>query len=758
MATLEYDFKVVGLDAVSKAFASLERRAKTHNDKMARMFADANGAPGAPPGRRGRGGPVAGGAGGATPRSRDPIEQQRRDNAKLRNQQQKDDARALNDETKRHNNWLRQRAKWHEDEIKQEKRKEDTITKETRKAKKERERILQAQSAQRQQVRRAVIGGVAGAVTSLGQKAVAGATVGAGSYIAAGLNAGRNAYRESTALAAQSKQAGNIASLKDINKDILESSGKTAQAYGVSRADVIRQMSAFHGVAGNLDVAKRLSGYMTTFAESANANPEDVGKLAGRAFEAATRKGMSPAEAEEATKKIMGTFMAHAAKGTIEMSDYAAVAPEILAAAGRTGSSEMFTKTAGLASFIAQQSPGGGAVSAPEAATATARLVDALTENAPKIKQLTGVETMFTDPKTGIKKLKGFEETLPALFAATNADPEMLKKMGIDVRANRAFQGLTDIYAAGKQRIGPGSDREKGAQALREAMDKTFSEGTTEAQIKEMAEFRKEEDPYAKLEAALTKLADNAIPPLTEAMTSFTTWLNQHKEGINKTGEFLGETTKFVGENPVTSAGIVGGAAITFAAIKAYVGAKVAALAAGTTAAEAVAATGAAEAGVAGAGATATAAGATGLGLAPLVAATVATMTAGYGAYKGFQFGQENKTGNAVADFLVGGYATNIGALLGPLLLGKTIADSFSSNSAASPVGGGTGGPIGAPQAGQAAQASQADVLKAAASAAFVPASQALVSAAVALTNSAGALVNRGDAPGQPVASAGGRK
>lgn len=755
MATLEYDFKVVGLDAVSKAFASLERRAKTHNDKMARMFADANGAPGAPPGRRGRGGPVAGGAGGTTPRGRDPIEQQRRDNAKLRNQQQRDDARALNDETKRHNNWLRQRAKWHEDEIKQEKRKEDAKTKETRKAAKERERILQAQSAQRQQVRRAVIGGVAGAVTSLGQKAVAGATVGAGSYIAAGLNAGRNAYRESTALAAQSKQAGNTASLKDINKDILESSGKTAQAYGVSRADVIRQMSAFHGVAGNLDVAKRLSGYMTTFAESANANPEDVGKLAGRVFDTATKKGMSTADAEEATKKIMGTFMAHAAKGTIEMSDYAAVAPEILAAASRTGSSEMFTKTAGLASFIAQQSPGGGAVSAPEAATATARLVDALTLNAPEIKKLTGVETKFVDPKTGIKKLKGFEETLPALFAATNADPELLKKMGIDVRANRAFQGLTDIYAAGKQRLGPGTDREKGAQALREAMDKSFSEGTTEAQIKEMAEFRKEEDPYAKLEAALTKLADNAIPPLTEAMKSFTTWLDQHKEGINKTGEFLGETAKFVGENPVTSAGIVGGAALTFSAISAYVGAKVAALTAGTTAA--VAATGATEAGVA--GATATAAGATGVGVLPIVGAILATAATGLAggaaakdAAKKYGLGE---TGQNVLAALGGSIGTMPGMQIPALLAyGATLLGGGSE----SPVGGGTGGPIGAPQAGQAAQASQADVLKAAASAAFVPASQALVSAAVALTNSAGALVNRGDAPGQPVASAGGRK
>ena len=762
MATLEYDFRVVGLDAISKAFASLERRAKTHNDKMARMFADANGAPGAPPGRRGRGGPVTGGASGAVPRGRDPIEQQRRDNAKLRNQQQKDDARALNEGTKQHNTWLRLRAKWHQEEIKQETKKENEKTKVTKKAAKERERVLQAQSAQRQQTRRAVIGGVAGAVTSLGQKAVAGATVGAGAYIAAGLNAGRSAYREASALTVQAKQGGNAGSLKDINKSILDTSGQVAQTAGVERAQVVRQMSAFYGPSGNLDAAKNLSRYMTMYAEAADASPEDVGTLAGQAYAASSRKGMSAPEAEENVKHMLGMMMTHAAKYSINVKDYVGVGPELFAAASRTGSSDMFAKSFGLTSFLAQQSPGGGAVGAPEAATATSRLVDALTENRDKIKKLTDVDTMFVDPKTGIKKLKGFEETLPALFAATNADPQMLNKMGIDVRANRAFQGLTDIYADGKQRLGPGSDREKGARALREAMEKSFAEVTTPAQIEEMAAFRKEEDPYAKLEAVLTRLADNAIPPLTEAVINFTQWLSENKEGLGKAGEIAGDTIKFATKNPGTTFGIAGGAALTWTAITAYIGAKFAAFAAPASAAATAAAVEAGAAGTAAAGATGGAAAAAGGSLAlPVALGIAATAITGYGAYKGFKFGQENKTGNAVADFLIGGISTNVGGLLAPLLAGKAIGDAlFGGNSggAASPVGAGTGGPIGAPQAEQAGQAGQADVLKAAASTAFVPASNALINAAMALNNAAGSIANRGDAPGQPVASAGGRK
>lgn len=761
MATLEYDFRVVGLDAISKAFASLERRAKTHNDKMARMFADANGAPGAPPGRRGRGGPVTGGASGAVPRGRDPIEQQRRDNAKLRNQQQKDDARALNEGTKQHNAWLRLRAKWHQEEIKQETKKENEKTKVTKKAAKERERILQAQSAQRQQTRRAVIGGVAGAVTSLGQKAVAGATVGAGAYIAAGLNAGRSAYREATALTVQAKQGGNAGSLKDINKSILDTAGQVAQASGVERAQVVRQMSAFYGPSGNLDAAKNLSRYMTMYAEAADATPEDVGTLAGQAYAVSQRKGMSPSEAEENVKQMLGMMMTHAAKYSINVKDYVGVGPELFAAASRTGSADMFAKSFGLTSFLAQQSPGGGAVGAPEAATATSRLVDALTENRDKIKKQTGVDTMFVDPKTGIKKLKGFEETLPALFAATNADPQMLNKMGIDVRANRAFQGLTDIYAAGKQRLGPGTDREKGAQALREAMEKAFSDVTTPAQIEEYEAFRKEEDPYAKLEAALNKLTDSALPPLTEAMINFTNWIQKNKETIDTVANKTTDVAKFAGENPVAAGGIAVAGVLAAKAIFSYVSGYFGA--AGATAAGGAAATTAAvEAGVAGttaAGVTGGAAAAGGGALAlPVALGIASTAITGFGAYKGFKFGQENKTGNAVADFLIGGISTNVGALLGPMLAGKAIGDAlFGGNSggAASPVGAGTGGPIGAPQA---EQAGQADVLKAAASTAFVPASNALINAAMALNNAAGSIANRGDAPGQPVASAGGRK
>jgi len=387
---------------------------------------------------------------------------------------------------------------------------------------------------------------------------------------------GRDAYRASTALASLSRQTGDKRNLADIQKGILDRAGTVAQTYGVKRGDVIRSMLAFQAPTGSVQGALDLSGYITAIAEATASQPEDVAKLAGLAFKFARDKdvGMTEQQATRTAKQIVGSFAGHAAKESIEMSEYAAVAPPVLGAATKMMSSD-FAQTAAIASAVAQKSIGGGSKGAAEAATATARLVDDLTFHQEKILALTrtqefggnAIDVMGIDPVTKIRKLRGFEETIPALLAATKGDQSKLQKLGINVRGNRAMTGFLDEYALGTKRQGSGTPEEKGAAAVRDFLLAAISDRqrVSEGEAKELAKSREELDPYAKLEKALLRLADQSMPILTQAVEKLASALGggdptSSSAIVTRAGT---EAFKDAVENPGTTAALLLGVGAT---------------------------------------------------------------------------------------------------------------------------------------------------------------------------------------------------
>jgi len=646
MATLQYDFKVVGLAAVSQAFASLERRAKDHNDKMARMFSGSG---------PGRGGSVTGSTGGsalrggvAGPRAGPQQDSHVREFNRMRAARIRNDAAVLREESTRNKNWINLKNRLNNDrlrvedqhadkQIKSVRRMEQARVREAQKSANARERIYRSQQ---KYVRNQVLGSVGSSINSLGQRAFSAVTtagtVGAGAYVAAGLNAGRNSYRAASALATQSVQANNKAPLPDIMKGILDTSSGVATMHGVSQSSVVEQMLAFHGKAGNLEAAEKLSDFMTKYSEAGNVDPALTGNLAGFTYQRAKAKGATDDEAIKTTKAIMGTFMSQAAERQIELSDYVTGAPSVLASASQVGDSKDFAKTLASASAIAQAAPGGGANSAAEAVTSLARLVDFLGDTKGKVEKATGVKTKYD--MNGVQQIRPFEDVIPELYAATNADPVLLDDVGITVRSSRAFKGYRDTYIKGRDSLGKDASeadrRLAGAKAVREEIIASQKPGTSEAAITEQAAFRKEADPYAKLEAALTNLATNAIPPLTEAVKSFNQWMIDHKPGIDSVAETVTDVVNFAGEHgPVVTGAMVAGAYATAkiggGALIDYIGAKLA-VALGMKAAGAAGTAAAVEAGVA-----APVVAGTGAALAgPALAATGAVLAAGYNLYK----------------------------------------------------------------------------------------------------------------------------
>jgi len=761
VATLEYDFRIVGMDAVAKGFASLERRAKAHNDAMQRMFGGAR-----------AGGAAARGAGGAQARGPqvDPQarnrsraiadqerEQQRQNRREIRAQEQhqrqlaRQQQQAAREEQRVRDRAFRQEQRANEVKLREERkaaamrerereREWNRISARHRKEEREGVRAVQQEQAQMVARRRRRVGMVAGAVgqtvSDIGGRALDLAKLGAGGIIAMGLNAGRSAYRESTALAAQSKQAGNTASMRDIHKDILETSRKVTESTGVDRASVIKSMSAFHGIAGSLEAAKGLAPYMASAAEATAAEPGDIARLAGVAFMRAKSKGMSDKAAQQATQDMIGIFASHAAKGTIEMSDYAAVAPEILAAASQMMSPQGFVQTAAITSAIAQGSIGGGATTAAEAATATARLVDDLTQNYEKIKKVTQksefggktIETMALDPETGVRKLKGFEETIPQLLAAAQGDVSRLMAMGIDVRGNRAMKGFLDTYIEGTKRTGPGTAEEKGAGAVREAIINASKGGVSAADFAEMAKAREELDPYAKVEKALVQLADTAIPPLTEAMQALAETLK--KPETQELVGTVGKGVKFAAENPLAAFGIYAGGKALFNLGGAYLQSALGiggGAAAGAAATEAAVTGGAATAGAGGlAGLLGTAASGIAAGGAAAIGALGAVTAGSVGAavYNAVKLREEMNTP----------FMTDADLGVAPVSAPPTGAAGRTPGTPAGGAAGAAAGPIN----------EAAGMLK---------------EAAVALKASAAASVNlnRSDSPGAPSPTSGGR-
>lgn len=525
MATLQYDFRVIGINSVMAAFSSLERRALTHNARVNQMFSN---------GRAGGGGVRTGAMRGgvAGPRAGPQQDSHVREFNRMRAVRLRNDAAVLREESTRHKNLINLKERLNNDRL----RVEDRHVRRTEQA------ARQGNAARSRSTRQRGVG--RGALTGLGSMASGALALGGAALLYGGASVLSNGIRgelqvgkSAAMLAGLSRQAGGKGDLKTIQNSISSRALSVSTQTGMEREDVIGGMSSFFGVSGELDAAKSLSPLFADMAQLTGASMQDIGKMAGMAYMQAMASQMTPKQAEEATEGILRAFSGQAAAGSINMEDYARSAPMILSTAGRFGGD--YGKMAATVSAIGQTSPLGGATSAAEAATSLARFSDTLVEYGGKggTFEKAGIQVFEKGPN-GTSTIRDPMQLIREILLQTKGgDDRELAKFGFNVRGKRAISGFNRIYRQAE------ADKKGSGMAAVDAHMNRFARANVDPKMQKeiLANYR--DTPAMKFEMAfndfknvigqqflpaLTKLAPQmsklvtAMEPVIAALARFT--------------------------------------------------------------------------------------------------------------------------------------------------------------------------------------------------------------------------------------------
>lgn len=543
MATLQYDFRVVGINSVMAAFRSLERRAMEHNRKVDQMFGG---------GRGGGGGARSGGmrAGGAGQQADAHVREFKR----VRDVRAKNDASVLREETRKNKEWINFKNRLNNERLKAEndhakkqvdiaRRMENDRIKEVKKASKERERIaLKSYAAARSKAARRYDAGV-GALTSLGSAAAGAIALGGGALIASGVRSELRLGKSAALLAGLSRQAGARGDLKATQEGIVGRAREVGKQTGMDREAIVGGMSSFFGVSGELDAAKTLAPLFADISQITGASMEDIGKAAGTAYMQAMASQMTPKDAEKATEDILRAFAGQSARGNINMEDYVRLAPSLLTTAGRFGGD--YGKTAALVSAIGQTSPLGGATSAAEAATSLSRFADTLRDQGGKggAFEKAGVKTFEQGPNGPVMR-DPMQIIREVLLRTKGGDERELGKFGFNVRGMRAVTGFNRIYRQAEAKK-PGS----GIAAV-DAHLKTFMNANVSPKMQKELTANLRSTPAMQFEAAMNDLKDEVGKSLLPALTKLAPQMGKLATALEPVIGWLGKFVESLADNP----------------------------------------------------------------------------------------------------------------------------------------------------------------------------------------------------------------
>lgn len=555
MATLKYDFQIVGADAIAKAFKSVEDRAKEHSRKMDRVFSGAGGVGGGRKNWRSMIPAVP----GMTESQRivqNMIGLQKTAAAKIAGEKEKAAKRAADKEIKE--------AKRSADaQAREAKRVADAQIREDKRAAKERDRAEKRAAREQLRLDREQVAltnrkrmTTYNALTGLGQRAVGYASLGGGLLMGGIFAQGRAASKESSQLAMLAKQAGSKTSMNDLYKNISGAAKGVSTRYGADRTTVLATMRGFQGPAGAIEEgAIPMAGFMTAMAEATGADPTVTGELAGQIYRQLAQRGASAQEAMEQTKRLMGAFAFQSAQESIEYKDFAKFGPRILGAANRFGTSpEAYGRYAAVLGQVAQLAPQGQAVGAAESTISVSKIVQEAFKKRKAIKEGLGLNITKMGPE-GLEELIAPEDLLSQLFAATGGDPAVLEKYGITTRGERAVGGLINLY---KQGVAEGdkslSPKERGALRIREYLSSAADKAITPEAIDKMVKEREEIDPFVKLEKAINRLINEGIDIIAPAVQDIAKAIEQGTPKILKFVEVMSGLVSYLAGNPLEAA------------------------------------------------------------------------------------------------------------------------------------------------------------------------------------------------------------
>lgn len=518
MAYLEYDFRVVGADAVNKAFASIERRAIQHNRRMGRVFGDTTGRAGRP---------------AVAARSiASEVDKSARDaaNAQIR-------------EEKRVRAEMARTAKWRQNLQNRHYQQEERL------------RIRSEQAAIRS--RSAMLGQVG---KSAGSAVRTVGAVGVGALALGGTFAVSSAISQQMRETKMASELANQAGKPGIKRELL---AESQQVRGFTGEEVLTSMAGFVEKTGDLEAARKLMGELSQLSLATGADFGELGQAAGQAFNVIRDQVKDPVKQIEMLNDVMKTLAMQGTMGAVEIKDLATELASLGAATRKyLGDPDVLLKTVGA---MAQATVArGGAPSAAEAATAIVRFGEDLTKK-PAQKALSGMGVdIFADKGKTI--LRDPRELMADIMAKTGGDLTKLQDV-LNAQSIRAFQGFSPLALDARNKLkaeNPKATKEQldaaGRKAIMDEFER-FMPKVDEADFRRRAESRLD-DPDLKFKDAMRDfnrvVGSELLPELTKLIPHFA----KLTPYIGKAAEYMGKWMSAFASDPLLTGSATVGALI----------------------------------------------------------------------------------------------------------------------------------------------------------------------------------------------------
>jgi hypothetical protein len=552
MATLSYDFRVVGLRNINTALASIERRFVQHNRKVSQQLGQ--------PERAGSKASAASKVGTQTTalqraQARGHLEQLKR----IEREKRAELAAANATARQREREAKRATAAVERDKA----RSIRTIEREERRAAKdkaradaraarERERAerraysaTRKQYSARKQFASSTIGTVGrsagGALRGAGRFAL-GATSILGGFAAAGaIQAKIQEERDAAMLA--NKALGTPGETRDRNelkRDILRQTQAVGGRTGLGSAGAIEALRQAVGISGDLPTAQKLLPFMADISDATGADIGDVGRTAGQIVQSLSTRNLSPEEKVSATQSIMASMAGQAKVGSIEFADLATQMGKVMSAtSGFEGNIADLANTMGA---ISQLAIAGAASSPEEAMTAMLRFRDDMIANSDRFKKL-GVNVFADKERTQLRDpMAVIGETLEA----TGGDLTKTSKL-FDIRGQKAFSPFMQAFTS----AGGG---EEGQKAVMELVDRMRRATVSTGEVKASAAFVRDTQAK-KIDMIMGEFTQKVGTELIPAVSRLIPELAKMIPYVADAARWFARLVKEIADNPISSIG-----------------------------------------------------------------------------------------------------------------------------------------------------------------------------------------------------------
>jgi hypothetical protein len=508
MATLSYDLSVLGFGKVDQAFAQIERRASTHNQRM-----------------RGAG---AGGALGSSQRGNHSLEM-----AHIR-QEEAARLRAVKSLAAQKKHALVHAHRLELRQIEEAKQREIAALK-----------AVNARTAANRKAMRGAVGSAAlNSTASIGRGAAMVGMMGGGAIIGAGIAKQMHVSKSAAALANKAfGTAGETRSREQIQADLMKQSRQIGDVTG-DRAGVIEAIDKFVAISGSLKGAQKLAGFMANIADASGANMADVGQTGGQILQSVVAtKGLDLSKADDfdyamkTVEEIMLSGAGQAKQYSIEFEQLSTSMGSVMSATTRFEGD--VADLAKQMSAMSQLAIAGGADTPAEAMTAIKRFSDDLVQNAKRfdtMRKKAGVKESYfaTTNLDDVKNVRLRDPTkiIESVLETTRGDQTKLTKL-FGIRGRKSVEPFTAAYVSA--RVDRGMTHEQAMGEFRKTMATAKNATMSREEAATSATFTREQDGRSlqiEWERLTQDVGEELAPALREMVPSIRELAATLKDGV----------------------------------------------------------------------------------------------------------------------------------------------------------------------------------------------------------------------------------